>query len=163
MVPVLLRLKEQAKDDGTWVGLHHHGKAPTLVFSSEYGISTLLPTLGTTRIFIGAGKRVFPGAYLRQNEKKGVYGISIIVDRNKDYLRELLNERSADTFLRHFARSMIFGPERDVPFLGRDFKLIRHDEIEQEVNAYEALPGSFTRGRHKASAHLRDHARGWKL
>jgi hypothetical protein len=62
-----------------------------------------------------------------------------------EYLRELLNDRTDDPFLTHFVKSTIFGPERDVPFLSRDFQPIRQDEIEREVSAYEAFARSFSR------------------
>src|SRR5437667_4819439 len=65
--------------------------------------------------------------------------------RNEKYLRELLNDRTDDPFTAYYARSTLFGPERMLPFLGQDFQPIRQDEIEREVQAYEAFVDSFSR------------------
>jgi hypothetical protein len=62
-----------------------------------------------------------------------------------EYLRELLNDRTADPFGTYYAKSTIFGPERVVTFLGRDSRPVRQDEIEEEVRAYEAFAWSFSR------------------
>jgi hypothetical protein len=144
MVPVLLRLKEQATHDGTSEGLRDHGKAPALVFSPQYGISTLLPT------WAPQGSLLAPASVAFQNlseaeRKERLYQHFYYCGRNMEYLRELLNDRTDDPFLTHFVKSTIFGPERDVPFLSQDFQPIRQDEIEHEVKAYESFERSFSR------------------
>jgi len=60
-------------------------------------------------------------------------------------LRELLNERTDDTFMNHYARVAIFGHERVVPMLSFNFKPIQQEEIEGEVRAYQAYTDSLTR------------------
>jgi hypothetical protein len=45
----------------------------------------------------------------------------------------------------YFARATMFGPERVLPFLGRDFKPITPVEIEREVREYGAFADSFSR------------------
>jgi len=144
MVPVLLRLKEQATHDGIWEGLRDHGKAPALVFSPQFGISTILPT------WAPQGSLLAPASVAFQNlseaeRKERLYQHFYYCGRNMQYLRELLNDRTDDTFLTHFVKGTIFGPERDVPVLSQDFQPIRQDEIEREVNGYEEFAGSFSR------------------
>jgi hypothetical protein len=144
MVPVLLRLKEQATHDSTWEGLRDHGNSPALVFSPQYGISTLLPTWAPQGSLLAPGSVAFQG--LSEAERKErLYQHFYYCGKNMEYLRELLNDRTDDPFLTHFVKSTIFGPERDVPFLSPDFQPIRQDEIEREVSAYEALAKSFSR------------------
>ena len=144
MVPVLLRLKEQATHDGTWEGLRDHGNSPALVFSPQYGIPTLLPTWAPQGSLLAPGSVAFQG--LSEAERKErLYQHFYYCGKNIEYLRELLNDRTDDPFLTHFVKSTIFGPERDVPFLSPDFQPIRQDEIEREVSAYEALARSFSR------------------
>jgi hypothetical protein len=144
MVPVLLRLRAQSNHDGTWKGLQEHGKSPALVFSPEFGISTLLPTWAPQGSLLAPDSIAFQG--LSEAERKErLYQHFYYCGRNMEYLRELLNDRNDDTFLTHFAKGTIFGAMRDVAFLTRDFQPIRQDEIEREVNGYELFAQSFSR------------------
>jgi hypothetical protein len=144
MVPVLLRLKEQAKHDGTWEGLRAHGKAPTLVFSPEYWLSGLLPTWAPQGSLLAPGSVAFQG--LSEAERKErLYTHFYYCRRSEEYVRELLSDRAGDPFGTYYARSTLFGPERGVTFLSQDFQPIRQDEIEQEVDAYESFANSFSR------------------
>jgi hypothetical protein len=144
MVPVLLRLKEQAKYDGTWDGLRTNGQTPTLVFSPEYWLSGLLPTWAPQGSLLAPGSVAFQG--LSQAERKErLYTHFYYCNRNDEYLRELLYDRTGDAFGTYYARSTIFGPERGVAFLNQDFQPIRRDEIEREVSAYELFASSFSR------------------
>lgn len=144
MVPVLLRLKEQAKHDGTWEGLRAHGKAPTLVFSPEYSLSGVLPTWAPQGSLLATGTVSFQ-SLSEAKPKERLYTHLYYCGRSMEYLRELLNDRAGDSFGTYYARSNIFGPERGVAFLNRDFQPIRQDEIEQEVGAYDAFASSFSR------------------
>ena len=143
MVPVLLRLREQAKHDGTWEGLRDHGKTPALVFSPQYGISTLLPTWAPQGSLLAPGSISFQ-SLAEAERKEWLYMHFYYCGKSADYLSELLNDRASDPFLTHFARSTIFGSERVVMFLGWDFKPIRQDEITQEARAYEAFAQTFS-------------------
>ena len=60
-------------------------------------------------------------------------------------LRALLNDRKDDPYLSSYTKGTLFGAERVLSFLGRDFQPIRQDEIEGEVRAYEAFVDSFSR------------------
>src|SRR6266446_1756914 len=140
MVPVLRRLKEKAKDDGTWQGLRDHGKAPALVFSPEYRLSLLLPTWAPQGSLLATGLSLSEA-----DPKERLYTHLYYCGRNKEYLRELLNDRIADSYATYYARATIFGPERGVEFLNRGFQPIRQDEIEREVAAYQTFASSFSR------------------
>jgi hypothetical protein len=144
MVPVLLRLKEQATRDGTWEGLRGHGKGSTLVFSPEFRLSGLLPTWAPQGSLLATGSASFQSLSAAESKER-LYTHFYYCGRNKEYLRELLNDRTYDPFGTYYARSVIFGPERVVTFLGRDVQPIRQDEIEQEVSAYETFASSFSR------------------
>ncbi len=144
MVPVLLRLKKQANHDGTWVGLRDHGKAATLVFSPEYRLSGLLPTWAPQGSLLATGSASFQ-SFPEAESKERLYTHFYYCRRDKEYLRQLLNGRTDDPFGTYYARSVIFGPERVVTFLGRNVEPIQLDEIELEVSAYDAFAHSFSR------------------
>lgn len=145
MIPVLLRLKEEATHDGTWEGLRDFGKAPTLVFSPQFGISTILPTWAPQGSLLAPASVAFQSVS-ESERKERLYQHFYYCGRNKEYLRELLHDRTDDTFLTHFVKGTLFGPERDVPVLTQDFQPIRQDEIEEEVKGYEAFVQSFSHG-----------------
>ncbi|HUS11405.1 MAG TPA: hypothetical protein VMZ30_13140 [Pyrinomonadaceae bacterium] len=144
MVPVLMRLKEQATHDGTWEGLHSHGKAPALVFSPEFGISTVLPTWAPQGSLLAPASVAFQ-SLSEAERKERLYQHLYYCGKDMEFLRELLNDRIDDTFLTHFVKRLIFGPEREVPRLSPDFQPIREDEIETEVRNYGVCVRSFSR------------------
>lgn len=144
MVPVLLGLKEQAKHDGTWEGLRVNGKTPTLVFSPEYWLSGLLPTWAPQGSLLAPGSVAFQGLS-EAKQREQLYSHFYYCRRSEEYIRELLYDRAGDHFGTYYARSVIFGPERGVTFLSQDHQPIRQEEIEKEVNAYEAFASSFSR------------------
>lgn len=143
MVPVLLRLKEEAKHDGTWEGLHTTGKTPGLVFSPQYGISQLLPVWAPQGSLLAPGSESFQ-SLSEVERKERLFAHFYYCGKNQDYLRELLSG-GLDPFLSMRARSIIFGVERVTFVLGLDFQPIRPDEVEQEVKAYEVFATSFSR------------------
>ncbi len=142
VVPVLLRLKEQAINDGTWEDLRNKGTAPALVFSPQYGISELLPTWAPQGSLLAPGSASFQ-TLSELDRKKWLYMHFYYCNRNGEYLRDLLNDR-IDLFLAWRVKSTMFGPERVSLVLSPDFQPIRHDEIEQEVRAYQAFVRSFS-------------------
>jgi len=144
MVPVLLRLKEHAAHDGTWDGLRHHGKTLGLIFSPEFRISGLLPTWAPQGSLLATGSPSFQ-SFSEAESKERLFTHFYYCGRTKEYLRELLSDRTDDLFGAYYARSVIFGPERVVAFLGRDVQSIRQEEIEQEVGVYESFANSFSR------------------
>lgn len=144
MVPVLKRLNELAKTDGTWQGLHEHGKTSTVVFSPEFGISRLLPTWAPQGILTGTGSGVFQGVSQAQR-KEWIYLHLYYSGKDQSFFREILNDRVNDPFLTYFINSTIFGPERILLFLGWRAQPVSQVEIENEVAAFETFMRSFSR------------------
>jgi hypothetical protein len=143
MVPVLRRLQELSKEDGTLSGLREQGRAK-LVFSPERDVMGLLPTWAPQGTLLGMGGLDFGSA--SQRERKELLYIYLYYSAaDAGRLRGLLNETSGDTFMNHYARIAIFGHERVVPMLSFHFEPIRPEEIEGEVRAYQSYVDSFTR------------------
>jgi hypothetical protein len=150
LIPVLLRLKELSKQDGTLAGLRDEGKASAVVFSPHVGVMGILPTWTPQATLLGMGGLDFGSA--SQNEgKELLYMYLYYCEADPGRLRELLNERTDDSFMNYYARMAIFGHERIVPILSFHFKPIQQGEIEEEVWAYQAYTDSFSR--QKASQH----------
>jgi hypothetical protein len=146
MVPVLLRLKELSKQDGTLSSLRDQGRASTLVFSPQRDVMGLMPTWTVQGTLLGMGVLDFGSA--SQKERKELFYMYLYYSAsNAGRLRELLNERTADTFMNHYARVAIFGHERVVPMLRFQFEPIQQEEIEEEVRLYQAYADSFSRER----------------
>ena len=143
MVPVLLRLKEEAKHDGTWEGLRATGKTPGLVFSPQYGISQLLPLWAPQGSLLAPGSESFQ-SLSELERKERLFTHFYYCGKNQDYLRELLNG-GLDPFLSMRSRSILFGVERVTHVVGWDFQPIRPEEIEHEVEDYEVFVTSFSR------------------
>lgn len=143
MVPLLKHLKEQAGEDGTWEGLRNDGKVPALVFSPEFRLSGLLPTWAPQGSLLATGSGSFQ-TLTEAESKQRLYAHFYYCKRSKEYLREVLNDRTDDRFEAYYAKSSIFGPERVVAFLGDDIQPVRSSEIEQEVEAYESFAKSFS-------------------
>jgi hypothetical protein len=142
MVPVLRRLKELSKQDGTLSGLPDQGRGK-LVFSPERDVMGLLPTWTSQGTLLGMGVLDFGSA--SQQERKEMFYLYLYysaADGNR--LGDLLSGKSDDTFMNHYARTAIFGHERVVPMLSFHFEPIRPEEIEEAVTAYQAYVESFT-------------------
>lgn len=143
MVPVLIRLKDLSKQDGTLSNLRDQGRSSTLVFSPERDVMGLLPTWTSQGTLLGMGGLDFGSASQAQRkEMLYMYLYYSAVDGAR--LREVLNERAGDTFLSHYARIATFGHERVVPMLSLNFEPIRHTEVEEEVRGYQAYVDSFS-------------------
>jgi hypothetical protein len=140
MVPVLRRLNAQAKHDGTWEELRTKGKAPSRVFSPDYRFAALLSTWTPQGALLATGQGLSEA-----NPKEQLYTHFYYSGATKEYVRELLNDRTGEGYANYYARTTIFGPERGVGFLNEGFQPIRQDEIEQEVAAYDAFASSFSR------------------
>jgi hypothetical protein len=143
-VPVLLRLKELAKVDGTLAGLRNQGKASALVFSPHVDVMRLLPTWTSQGTLLGAGAQDF-GTATRQERKELLYEQLYYSEAGGVRFREFLNQKTGDIYMNFFAPSVIFGDERFIPALSLHPTPIQQDEIEQEVRAYQAYADSFSR------------------
>lgn len=141
VVPVLRRLRELSMSDGTRSGLWDLGKTPGVVFSPDTQLMRIVPTWTQQGILLGVGALDF-GASKRDPK---VYHYLYYCGVTGQSLRELLNNRSGDTFLNHYARSAIFGLPRVSAKLTFHYKPIQDAEIEEQVQAYEAYVESFSR------------------
>jgi hypothetical protein len=144
MVPVLLRLKELSKQDGTLLNLREQGRTVTLVFSPQRDVMGLLPTWTSQGTLLGMGGLDF-GSASQQERKEMLYQYLYYSAVDAGRLRELLIGNADDTFMSHYARVAIFGHERVVPMLSSNFKPPQQGEIEDEVRSYQAYADSFAR------------------
>ena len=144
MVPVLLRLKELATQDGTWEGLRTKGRTAALVFSPQYGIPRLLPTWAPQGSLLAPGSAPFQS--LPETERKErLYSHLYYSGRSTRYLRDLLTDKTDDPYFAYYAKSTIFGSKRVLAFIGQDFQPASQEEIETEVRAYEDFVNTFSR------------------
>src|ERR1700754_364474 len=144
IAPVVRRLNDLARTDGTWQELREHGTTSSVVFSPEFGVSRLLPVWAPQGLLLGTGTAVFQG--LPQAERKDwIYLHLYYCGKDEGYLRELLNDRIDDPYLTYFISSNFFGPERILLFLGHNSKPVSQNEIETEVAEYANFTRSFSR------------------
>ena len=143
-IPVLLRLKELSKQDGTLADLKAKGQASTLVFSPSLSVITLLPTWTSQGTLLDAGGVDF-GSVTRQERKQFFYMHLYYSNADTEALRRVLNGGEGNPTMDRYARSMIFGHERITPALSLHFKPIQEDEVDQEVRAYQTFANSFSR------------------
>ncbi|HYR75686.1 MAG TPA: hypothetical protein VEM96_07560 [Pyrinomonadaceae bacterium] len=143
-IPVLLRLKELSRQDGTIADLRSKGQASALVFSSRVALIRLLPTWTSQGTLLDVGGVDF-GSATREERKKFLYLHLYYSKAEGETLRKVLNGMPDDPGMGLYARSVIFGHERVTPALSLDFKPIQHNEIDQEVLAYQTYANSFTR------------------
>ncbi|MGH9930317.1 MAG: hypothetical protein ACREA9_13975 [Pyrinomonadaceae bacterium] len=144
MVPVLLRLKELSKEDGTITGLEDSGKAKAIAFSPQADVMRLLPTWTAQGTLLTAGAQDF-GSASRRERKELLFMQLYYSDANAERFRALLNQKTDDSYMNFFAPSVIFGDERFIPVLSLHPRPIAPEEIEEEVRAYQAYSDSFSR------------------
>lgn len=145
IVPVLRRLNDLAKTDGTWQGLREHGSTSSIVFSPEFGVSRLLPVWAPQGLLLGTGTAVFQGLPQEQR-KEWIYLHLYYCGKDEGYLRELLNDRVDDPYLTYFISSNFFGPERILLFLGHNAAPVSQPEIDAQVGDYANFARTFSRG-----------------
>ncbi|HYR75685.1 MAG TPA: hypothetical protein VEM96_07555 [Pyrinomonadaceae bacterium] len=144
-IPVLLRLKELSKQDGTLADLRTKGQASTLVFSPRVALIAFLPTWtsqGTLLDMTGVDCRG-----VTRKERKELFFMHLYYSNaDTEALRKALNgtpDKSHDEL--SSVQTAIFGYERTSPALTPQFKPIQQDEIEREVQAYQTYANSFSR------------------
>lgn len=144
-IPVLLRLKELSKQDGTLTDLRTKGQTPALVFSPSVPLITQLPTWTSQGTLLDLGGVDF-GTLTREERKKLFFMHLYYSNTPPEVLRQALRG-PADSSHEELAtvRTVIFGYERTSPALTFQFKPIQEDEIEREVSAYETYEKSFSR------------------
>jgi hypothetical protein len=143
-VPVLRRLNELSKQDGTLADLQAKGQASTLVFSTSLPVIALLPTWTSQGTLLDAGGVDF-GSVTREERKQFFYMHLYYSNADTEALRRVLNGGEDNPIMDRYARSMIFGHERITPALSLHFKPIQEDEVDQEVRAYQTYANSFSR------------------
>lgn len=137
-IPVLLRLKELSKQDGTLEDLHTKGKASTLVFSQDVSLITLLPTWTSQGTLLDVSG-VYYGNITREEQKQFFYMHLYYSKTEIQTLRKALNQGD------QYSTAEIFGQHRLFPALSDQFEPIQSAEIEHEVRNYEAYADSFSR------------------
>ena len=143
-VPVLRRLDELSKQDGTMLDLKTKGSASTIVFSPELNVSVLLPAWTSQPTLLDVGGLDF-GTVIRDVRKEYFYMHLCYANANADSLRQALRGVPNDPAMNYYARAVLFGHERIVPALAANFRPIQDNEIESEVRAYESYVAAFSR------------------
>jgi hypothetical protein len=142
MVPVLRRLKELSRQDGTLAGLR--ARAPALVFSPQLGVTVLLPTWTSQGTLLDIGGLDF-GSTTPEERKEFFYIHLYYSKADIGALRKALAGVPDDESMNYYARAVVFGHDRVVPALSLHFQPIQPEEIEQEIRAYQAYADSFSR------------------
>jgi len=144
-VPVLLRLKQLSREDGTLADLRAKGQASSLVFSPSVALVSLLPTWTSQGTLLDVGGVDF-GNVTREERKQLFYMHLYYSKVETDALSKVLRgttDRYPDEL--STARSLIFGHERTIPALTSQYSPVQPDEIEHEVRAYQSYVSAFSR------------------
>jgi len=144
MVPVLVRLQQLSKEDGTLADLQAKGSASTVIFSPQIALNELAPTWTSQGTLPDAGGIDF-GNVTRAERKQYFYMHLYYAKADLGSLREALKGNPVDLAMKYYARSAIFGHDRIVPALSGEFKAIQDDEIEQEIRLYQDYANAFSR------------------
>jgi hypothetical protein len=144
-VPVLLRLKALTAQDGTQQALKAQGNASTLVYSPSVGLVAWLPTWtsqGTLLDITGVDCGVITTQKRKQFFFMHLYYSNVTAEAFRKGLNGTADEsRDALTSV----RSVVFGYGKIYRALNSDFQPIKPEEIEQEVQLYQAYINSFSR------------------
>lgn len=144
-IPVLCRLKELSKHDGTLTDLQAKGQTSILVFSPSVAVVSLLPTWTSQGTLLDVGGVDF-GSVTREERKQFFYTHLYYSRVDLEAIRKVLYgtiDPTRDEL--STARSLIFGHERTIEALTPEFEPVQPDEVEREVKAYQAYAESFTR------------------
>src|SRR5437762_2208813 len=146
IVPVLRRLKELSKQDGTIADLRAKGQASTIAFSPQLDVTVWQPTCTSQGTLLDMGA-LDVGSVTREERKQYFYMHLYYSKADVEALRLALNGNPKDPAMNYYARAAIFGHERIVAALSVQFRPIQLEEIEQEIRAYQAYADSFSRAR----------------
>jgi len=144
-VPVLRRLQELSKQDGTLADVDSKRQPTSLVYSPSVALVTQLPTWAAQPTLLDVGGVDF-GSLTREERKKFFYMHLYYSHADADSLRQALSgraDKSREDLLT--VRTVIFGYERTSPSLTNEFRPIRDDEIKTEVLAYQSYVDLFSR------------------
>ena len=144
-VPVLLRLKELSKEDGTLADLQSKGQASTMVFSPSIPLVSLLPTWSSQGTLLDVGGVDF-GSVTREERKRffhmHLYYSNVDIGEFRKVLYGTVENPSDELST---TRSLIFGHERTIQALTPQFNPIQDEEVEREFLTYQMYAKSFTR------------------
>ena len=143
-IPVLRRLRDLGNTDNTRAELREFGGASTLVFSPDLAVTVLLPTwtIQGTLLDIGGVEC----ATIPPEERKHYFYMHLYYSKvTSDVLRSSLSGMVSNPSIEHYASIAVFGSERVSPVLGSEYKPIRPDEIEHEVQMYQTYVNKFSR------------------
>ena len=143
-VPVLLRLRELSKHDGTLAGLRDRGIVDAVVFSPHVDVMRLLPTWTSQGTLLGAGTLDFGSASAKERREL-LYLHLYYSEVDAARFGDLLNQKTDDLYMNFLAPSVIFGDERFIPSMSLHSKPIQQSEIDDEVRAYQLFADSFSR------------------
>ena len=143
MVPVLLRLNELSKTDGTFADLHTKNAPSPLVFSPYIAVNSWLPTWTSQGTLLDIGGLDL-GHISRAERKEYLYMHLYYSKVDASALRNPSDHTTRDVGLK-YARAAIFGHERILPGLNLHFEAITPEEIEQAIHDYQIYVDSFSR------------------
>lgn len=144
MIPVLRRLNELSKVDGSFADLHTANELSPLVFSPYVAVNVLLPTWTSQGTLLDIGGLDL-GHVSREERREFLYMHLYYSKTDGSTLREPLTATSKDVALNYYARSAIFGHERILSGLSLNFKPITAAEIDDAIHAYQTYADSFSK------------------
>ena len=137
-VSVLKELRSQANMDGTWQSLSNEGRAKASVFSPNYSVCTLLPTWAPQPSILTAGAMAYQT--IDSTERLDRLFLQMYLSGySPETFRSVLNSDTEP--LSRFIKTVLFGPERVVMFLGSHTP-IREDELDNAARAYGQFLGA---------------------
>jgi hypothetical protein len=143
MIPVLLRLNELSKADGTFADLRTANKPSPLVFSPYIAVNSWLPTWTSQGTLLDIGGLDL--GHVSPAERKEFLYMHLYYARvDGSALRKPFEGTATDVGLK-YARAAIFGHERIIPGLNLHFEPIKQEEIEQAIREYQTYVDSFSR------------------
>jgi hypothetical protein len=144
MVPSFLRLKQLSYEDGTIADLKTHGRSVSLVFSPNIEVSRILPTWTSQGTLLDM--RGLDFGSLSNEERKKFFLMHLYYSGvDAKLFADALRDASADSEMNFYARSAMFGYDRVIAGLSYQFRPVRPDEIDREVQNYQTYITSFSR------------------
>ena len=143
VVPVLLRLKQLSRTDGTFDDLHTHGKTRARVFSPQVDVMRLLPTWSSQGTLLGAGALDFGSA--SDVERKNLLFTQLYYSgAAPQTFRSFLEQRGSQPYMNFYALSVMFGDERFLPIFSLRSDPIQPAEIDEAVAAYKLYVDAYS-------------------
>lgn len=139
MIPVLLRLNELAKADGTF----GENKPSPLVFSPYIAVNSWLPTWTSQGTLLDIGGLDL--GHVSPAERKEFLYMHLYYSKvDGSALRKPSEGTYRDVGLK-YARAAIFGHERVIPGMNVQFEPLKPEEIEAAILEYQAYVDSFSK------------------